>query len=96
MLAGIREILIISTPADTPRFERLLGDGSAFGITLSYAVQPKPGGLAQAFIIGREFIGHDAVALVLGDNIIYGYGVTQACRAAVSRKSGATVFAYWV
>ena len=96
MLAGIREILIISTPADTPRFEHLLGDGSAFGITLRYAVQPDPGGLAQAFIIGREFIGDDPVALVLGDNIIYGYGVTQACRAAVARTSGATVFAYRV
>ncbi len=96
MLAGIREILIISTPADTPRFESLLGDGSAFGITLRYAVQPEPGGLAQAFIIGRDFIGGDPVALVLGDNIIYGYGVTQACRAAVARASGATVFAYRV
>ena len=96
MLAGIREILIISTPADTPRFEHLLGGGSEFGVTLSYAVQPEPGGLAQAFIIGRDFIGDDAVALVLGDNIIYGYGVTQACRAAVARTSGATVFAYRV
>ena len=96
MLAGIHEILIISTPSDTPRFENLLGDGSAFGIALSYAVQPDPGGLAQAFIIGREFIGDGAVALVLGDNIIYGYGVTQACRAAVARTNGATVFAYRV
>ncbi|MES2753552.1 MAG: glucose-1-phosphate thymidylyltransferase RfbA [Pseudomonadota bacterium] len=96
MLAGIRDILIISTPGDLPRFEALLGDGSAFGIALSYAVQHEPNGLAEAFIIGRDFVGDDTVSLILGDNILYGHGVTEACRAAVARDSGATVFAYHV
>lgn len=96
MLAGIREILLISTPHDLPNFERLLGDGSRFGINLSYAQQPKPEGLAQAFIIGREFIGDDNVALVLGDNIFYGQGFQQTLHRAAKRKSGATVFAYGV
>lgn len=94
MLAGIREILIISTPQDTPHFQRLLGDGSRFGISLSYAVQPKPEGLAQAFLIGRPFIGQDRVALVLGDNIFYGQGFQEVLRRASAYARGATVFAY--
>ena len=94
MLAGIREILIISTPTDLPRFEALLGDGSAFGISLSFAVQAAPNGLAEAFIIGREFVGNDPVALVLGDNIFYGSGLGEIVRAAAQQDSGATVFAY--
>ncbi len=94
MLAGIREILVISTPQDTPRFEQLLGNGSQWGIELRYAVQPSPGGLAQAFLVGREFIGADHVALVLGDNIFYGNELTALLARAVARTQGATVFAY--
>lgn len=94
MLAGIRDILIISTPQDTPRFEQLLGDGSRWGLNLTYAVQPSPDGLAQAFIIGREFVGSDAVTLVLGDNIFYGHEFGNALQAASTQSDGATVFAY--
>ncbi|WP_440602874.1 glucose-1-phosphate thymidylyltransferase RfbA [Bacillus sp. GB_SG_008] len=94
MLAGIRDILIISTPSDTPRFEQLLGNGSELGINLSYAVQPSPDGLAQAFIIGEEFIGNDSVALILGDNIFYGHGFTSLLEKAAARVEGATVFGY--
>ena len=96
MLAGIRDILVISTPQDTPRFEQLLGDGKRWGIRFSYAVQPSPGGLAQAFLIGREFIGKDAVALVLGDNIFHGHDLIGLLKSAARRKKGATVFAYQV
>ena len=96
MLAGIREVLIISTPQDTPRFEQLLGDGSQWGIRLSYAVQPSPDGLAQAFIIGADFIGQDDAALVLGDNIFYGHEFHALLASAHARRSGATVFAYHV
>ena len=96
MMAGTREILIISTPQDTPRFEQLLGDGSAWGLNLQYAVQPAPEGLAQAFIIGRKFIGNQPVALVLGDNIFYGHTLTDQLANAVRRTEGATVFAYHV
>ena len=96
MDAGIREILIISTPDDTPRFEALLGDGHQFGIELSYAVQPSPDGLAQAFIIGEEFIGDDNVAMVLGDNIFHGHGLRKRLQAAANKKSGATGFGYYV
>lgn len=94
MLAGIRDVLVISTPVDLPRFETLLGDGSAYGISLSYAVQPEPRGLAHAFIIGREFVGSNSTALILGDNIFYGAGLISIVRQAAQRKDGATVFAY--
>ncbi len=96
MLAGIRDILIISTPMDTPRFEQLLGDGSAWGLNLQYAVQPSPEGLAQAFIIGRDFIGNHPSALVLGDNIFYGHTLHHQLQNASQREEGATVFAYHV
>ena len=96
MSAGIRDILIISTPSDTPRCEALLGDGSEYGLKLSYAVQPSPDGLAQAFIIGEEFIGGDRVAMVLGDNIFHGHGLEKRLRNAASKEKGATVFGYYV
>ena len=96
MLAGIKDILIISTPIDTPRFKQILGDGSNLGIALSYEIQPTPGGLAQAFLIGETFIGDDAVALILGDNIFHGHGLTKILRKAIQKKSGATVFGYYV
>jgi glucose-1-phosphate thymidylyltransferase len=96
MLAGIKDILIISTPRDLPVFRDLFGDGSDFGLNLSFAEQPQPNGLAEAFIIGREFIGNDHVAMVLGDNIYYGDGLSRLCKEAAERKSGASVFAYHV
>ena len=96
MLAGIRDVLVITTPEDRSAFQRLLGDGNQWGITISYAVQPDPGGLAQAFLIGEEFVAGDPVALVLGDNIFYGHGLPEQLRAATQQTSGATVFAYHV
>ena len=94
MTAGIRDILIISTPEDLPRFEELLGDGHQFGISLSYQVQPSPDGLAQAFILGADFIGGDSVAMILGDNIFHGHGLTRLLRTAAAVERGATVFGY--
>ncbi len=96
MLAGIREILVITTPEDQPAFRRLLGDGRQFGLAIDYAVQPRPEGLAQAFVIGRDFVGTEAVALALGDNIFYGHGFPDYLRRAAGRKVGGTVFGYWV
>src|SRR5512139_1832074 len=96
MLAGIRDVLVISTPQDTPRFEALLGDGRRWGINLSYCVQPSPDGLAQAFILGRQFICGDPSALVLGDNIFYGHDLVTLLQRAAAREDGATVFAYHV
>src|SRR5436309_3277007 len=96
MLAGIREILVISTPHDLPLFERLLGDGSKYGLQLEYAPQPRPEGLAQAFLIGKKFIGGGPACLILGDNIFFGHGLPDMLRRAADQKQGATVFGYWV
>lgn len=96
MLAGIRDILVISTPQDTPRFAQLLGDGSQWGLNLAYTVQPKPEGLAQAFILGKDFVGNDACSLVLGDNIFYGHDLQVSLKNSAARQEGATVFAYLV
>ncbi len=96
MLAGIRDILLISTPQDTPRFEQLLGDGRKWGLTISYAVQPRPDGLPQAFIIGADFIGNEPCALILGDNIFYGHDLTRDMNLAMEKAEGATIFAYQV
>lgn len=96
MFAGIQDILIITTPHDQPAFQALLGDGSQFGLNLNYAIQPSPDGLAQAFIIGRDFVGQDRVALALGDNVFYGHGLPEKFESAAERETGATVFGYWV
>jgi glucose-1-phosphate thymidylyltransferase len=96
MLAGIREVLVISTPADLPRFQDLLGDGRAWGLAFEYAEQPRPEGIAQAFLIARGFVGADGVCLVLGDNVFHGHGLSAYLQEAAARKVGATVFAYWV
>jgi glucose-1-phosphate thymidylyltransferase len=96
LLAGLRDILIISTPQDLPRFEELLGDGSWLGVSFSYVAQPRPEGLAQAFILGREFLGGENACLILGDNIFYGHGFVEGLKQAAGLQSGATVFAYWV
>jgi glucose-1-phosphate thymidylyltransferase len=96
MLAGIREILVISTPEDLPKFRTLLADGSQWGLSFAYAEQPRPEGIAQAFLIGRDFISSDPVCLILGDNIFYGHGLPERLDAALKRKQGATVFGYWV
>lgn len=96
MLAGIRDILLISTPHDLPQYRQLFGDGSQFGINLTYAEQPSPDGLAQAFLIGEQFIGDDSVCLILGDNIFHGQGFSEQLQRAVKHPSGATVFGYWV
>jgi glucose-1-phosphate thymidylyltransferase len=96
MLAGLQDILIISTPHDLPFYKELLGDGSQWGLRFSYSEQPKPEGLAQAFIIGKDFVGNDSTCLILGDNIFYGHGLPEQLRKAALRKSGATVFGYWV
>lgn len=96
MLSGIQDILLISTPHDMPQYQKLLGDGSQWGLNLQYAIQDKPEGLAQAFIIGRDFIGHDRSCLTLGDNIFYGHGFGESLESAVGREAGATVFGYWV
>jgi glucose-1-phosphate thymidylyltransferase len=96
MLAGIRDVLVITTPADSSAFSRLLGDGSRWGLHLSYAVQPEPGGIAQAFLIGRDFLDGQGCTLILGDNIFYGHGLTEKLRRAMTQEQGATVFGYWV
>ena len=96
MLAGIKEILVISTPHDLPRFQELLKDGTQWGLSFTYAEQPRPEGLAQAFIIGREFVGHDSVSLILGDNIFYGHDLVKTLQKAAGQKKGATIFGYWV
>ena len=96
MLAGIREFLIISTPADLPRFEQLLGNGERWGMSFSYAAQARPEGIAQAFVIGRDFVGTGSVALILGDNIFHGHGLTERLQTAAGREEGATIFGYLV